>query len=143
MRIDTMQQTTANRSMAMPQQHLGQQEFLNLLVAELRNQNPLKPMDQKDFITQLAQFSNLEALHAVSQTLNSLQATNLLNTMVRVKTISGQVVEGLVESVTLGPKVGIVVQGIRYGLQDILEVSVPPQKSVLELDSEQGVAGDE
>lgn len=39
-----------------------QSEFLNLLVTQLKDQNPLDPMDGTTFVTQLAQFSSLEAL---------------------------------------------------------------------------------
>lgn len=45
---------------------LGQQQFLNLLVTQLRNQDPLQPVEQTEFISQLAQFSVLEGV----QTLN-------------------------------------------------------------------------
>jgi len=41
---------------------LGQKEvFLKLLVAQIRNQNPLNPADGIEFVSQLAQFSQLEA----------------------------------------------------------------------------------
>ena len=39
-----------------------QSEFLNLLVTQLKDQNPLNPTDGTTFVTQLAQFSSLEAL---------------------------------------------------------------------------------
>ncbi len=41
---------------------LGQQEFLQLLVTQLQNQDPLNPMSNEDFAVQLAQFSSLEQL---------------------------------------------------------------------------------
>ena len=42
------------------QADLGKTDFLNLLVAQLKNQDPLKPMDSSSFVAELAQFSQLE-----------------------------------------------------------------------------------
>ena len=41
---------------------LGKEDFLNLLVTQLRYQNPLDPMDNTEFVAQLAQFSSLEQM---------------------------------------------------------------------------------
>ncbi|MEI8015899.1 MAG: flagellar hook capping FlgD N-terminal domain-containing protein [Nitrospira sp.] len=41
---------------------LGQDDFLKLLVTQLQNQDPLKPMDNQDFIAQTAQFSQLNQM---------------------------------------------------------------------------------
>jgi flagellar basal-body rod modification protein FlgD len=51
---------------------LGKNEFLKILVAQLRNQDPTKPMEDTQFISQMAQFSSLEQMQNVSKT-NSLQ----------------------------------------------------------------------
>ena len=48
--------------------------FLQLLVAQLKNQNPAQPMDGTTFVTQLAQFSDLEQNLAMRQDLDSLTA---------------------------------------------------------------------
>jgi flagellar basal-body rod modification protein FlgD len=48
--------------------------FLTLLVSQLKNQNPASPMDGTTFVTQLAQFSDLEQNLAMRQDLDSINA---------------------------------------------------------------------
>ncbi len=60
---------------------LGKDEFLNLLVTQLKNQDPLDPMKNEEFLAQLAQFStveSLENLEDVSSTSSSIQAASLV-----------------------------------------------------------------
>lgn len=53
--------TTATRE-TQAKDPLGQDAFLKLLVAQLQNQDPLNPMDGMNFVSQLAQFTQLETL---------------------------------------------------------------------------------
>src|SRR5262245_39270555 len=48
-------------------------QFLKLLVAQLKGQNPLEPLDGTQFVTQLAQFSSLEELVGIHSILSDLQ----------------------------------------------------------------------
>lgn len=57
---------------------LGKEEFLQLLVTQLRNQDPLSPADPKDFAAQLAQFSTVEQLLNIGKQLESQQAMDEL-----------------------------------------------------------------
>ncbi|MBN2705108.1 MAG: hypothetical protein JXR89_01550 [Deltaproteobacteria bacterium] len=67
---------------------IGKEDFLLLLVEQLKNQDPLEPMDGTDFTAQLAQFSSLEQqtatnenltlLQEYSATLNRLNALNMI-----------------------------------------------------------------
>lgn len=49
---------------------IGQTEFLDMLIAQLKNQDPLNPMDGQNFAAQLAQFSQLEQLMNINETLS-------------------------------------------------------------------------
>jgi len=56
-------ETTANTTGQIAQKdELGKLDFLNILVTQLRYQDPLNPIDDKEFIAQLAQFSALEQM---------------------------------------------------------------------------------
>lgn len=51
---------------------LGQQDFLTLMLAQLRNQDPLQPMENGEFLAQLAQFSTVSGIEKVNSTLSSM-----------------------------------------------------------------------
>lgn len=76
----TNSQTTNAMNQAMGQSQMGKDEFLNLLVTQLRYQNPLEPMKDTEFVAQLAQFSSLEQLSNINSTLdNSTQLDYMLS----------------------------------------------------------------
>lgn len=56
--------------------NLGKNEFLQLLVTQLRNQNPRSPMKGRKFATQLAQFSSVEQLTNISDQIQQQQGSN-------------------------------------------------------------------
>lgn len=53
-------------------EELGQDGFMKLLAHQLKNQDPMKPMDQKDFSSNLAQFSQLEQLTAMNKKMEGM-----------------------------------------------------------------------
>lgn len=83
---------------------LGKDEFLKLLVVQLENQNPLEPQDNGEFISQLAQFSSLEGIDNLNDTMTSfvesaqssqaLEASLLVGRQVQVDTDTGFLQEG-------------------------------------------------
>ncbi len=52
---------------------MGKNDFLNLLVAQLKHQDPLNPLEGTEFTAQLAQFTSLEQLNNINSNLESLQ----------------------------------------------------------------------
>ena len=55
-------------------QALGQEDFMNLLLKELSYQDPLNPMDSKEFTVQLTQFTSLDRLNNINDVLNNILA---------------------------------------------------------------------
>ena len=52
-------------------QSMDRNAFLKLLVAQMQNQDPLKPMEDKEFLAQLAQFSSLEQMQNLNESLGT------------------------------------------------------------------------
>ena len=57
-----------------PKGQLGKDQFLQMLVAQMKNQDPLSPMDGQQMAAQLAQFSSVEQLVTLNETMSSAAA---------------------------------------------------------------------
>lgn len=57
--------------------NMGKDEFLRLLTTQLSHQDPLSPMDNKDFIAQMAQFSSVEQTLNVNKNLSEIKSISL------------------------------------------------------------------
>lgn len=67
---------------------MGKDEFLKILVAQLQNQDPLNPMDDKEFIAQMAQFTSLEQMQNVAKATMTQQATAMIGSYVKAEVIT-------------------------------------------------------
>lgn len=90
--------SSAQQASAAVQTSLGQEEFLKILLAQLQFQDPLKPLDNQQFLAQLAQFSALAQTSQLNDrvdTLLTIQAANqsigLIGKTVEVQSTSGDV----------------------------------------------------
>jgi flagellar basal-body rod modification protein FlgD len=84
---------------------VSQENFLNLLVAQLKNQDPTAPLKNEELLSQLAQFSQLETTQAMSATQTqstNLQAAALVGRSAVALTSDGKTVSGVIGSVLLG-----------------------------------------
>ncbi|WP_111643292.1 flagellar hook assembly protein FlgD [Marinimicrobium alkaliphilum] len=83
---------------------LGQSAFLELMIAQLNNQDPLSPQENSEFVAQLAQFSSVEGLERLNENFDgfansfmssqALQASSLVGRSVSVPSNSTQLQEG-------------------------------------------------
>lgn len=94
-------QTTRNAGLSMD-------DLLKLLMTELSYQDPLKPVDNKDFLTQMAQFTSLDTTRQLNDNITQLlstqslnQSVGLLGKTVDAQTDSGGVVSGQVTALQL------------------------------------------
>lgn len=76
---------------------LGRDAFMKLLITQMNNQNPLEPQENGDFIAQLAQFSSLEGIETLNDTVNGVSTSFESNRALQASSLVGQqvVVPGL------------------------------------------------
>jgi flagellar basal-body rod modification protein FlgD len=98
---------TTTATSAAPASNLGLQDFMKILLTQLTYQDPLKPMDNQEFIAQVAQFTSLEQMQQVNSKVEqlvanqaALQSIGLVGRTVDV-TINGAVTTGTVSALSL------------------------------------------
>ncbi len=109
-------------------QTLGKDDFLKLLIAQLQNQDPMSPMEDKEFIAQMAQFSSLEQMtnmatefSQLSRMLSAGRALDLLGRTVELEQ-GERLVTGRVTEITGGDFPQILVNGVYYDQTQIRRV---------------------
>ena len=114
---------------------LGKDDFMKLLVAQLRNQDPMKPMEDREFIAQMAQFSSLEAMQNLSMLIEKnaqmqtvTQAGALVGKYVTANYADGSTVHGPVVAVAMVARNGTTVpkllgDGFEVDLSEVSTIS--------------------
>ncbi len=114
------------------QQTLTQQNFLQLLVAQMENQDPTNPQSDTQMASQMAQFTSLTQTTAMSASLSMMQANSLIGNTVTVQTDSmGDTASGVVQSVAMasassGGQPQIMINGTAYNLSQVVGVAPTP-----------------
>ncbi|PCI81641.1 MAG: flagellar hook capping protein [SAR86 cluster bacterium] len=104
---------------------LGQEDFLKLLVAQLKNQDPSNPVENSEFLGQIAQFSMVSGIDSLGVSFDSvasslfstqaMQASQLVGKDILIETntadlTEGESIEGVLESTTSASSVKIVIE---------------------------------
>ena len=127
--------SSSNDTLTLPTQMMSQQDFLNLLVTQMTAQDPLNPMTNQDMLTQMVQFSTLQANTNLQSDMTSMQigqefqaATGLIGKQVNLQVDSSTTTQGVVSGVDVSSGLPqIVVNGVSYSLGQVLSVTSPTQ----------------
>lgn len=105
---------------------LGKEDFLAMLIAQMRYQDPLDPQDSSDMIAQMAQFSQLEQSLAQTSAFTGLQAVAMLGRTVAATSTSGTRFSGVVKSVAMNNDMPILTleDGSLVALKDVEGVGI-------------------
>ena len=136
MQVETLNKTITKSGQAMKQQ-LDKDDFLKLLVTELQHQDPTNPMQDREFIAQMAQFSSMEQMMNMNKSMESIvdkfnfQTTyGLLGKNVEIisqgteEGAEPKPVNGVVKSVSRnGSEVSVMVNGETYPISEIKTIS--------------------
>ena len=116
--------STGASSSTKTSQDLGKDDFLNLLVTQLKYQDPLSPMEDKEFISQMAQFTSLEQMKNMNNSVQITQATSFIGKQVTWADSQGNEMAGVVKSVKIvNGEARVLVGDQTLELKQILTVS--------------------
>ena len=114
--------TTATTNVA--KNTLGKDDFLKLLVTQMQYQDPSKPMENTDFIAQMAQFTSLEQMNNLVTATQMTQATAYLGKTVAWENDKGEISTGKVSSISLsGSTVNLIIGSDKVSIDKIQSVS--------------------
>jgi flagellar basal-body rod modification protein FlgD len=128
----------ASTELTLPTQQLSEQDFLNLLVTQMTEQDPLDPMTNEDMVDQMVQFSTLQSNTNMQSLLTGMQtnesfseASSLIGMQVSVQTDSnGDTTQGVVSGVNVSSGTPeIIVNGQAYNVGQVISVSPPANTS--------------
>jgi flagellar basal-body rod modification protein FlgD len=111
-----------------PQQNLGKDDFLKILITQLSYQDPSAPMEDKEFIAQMAQFSTLEQMTGMAgdfaklrELLSGSEASSALGKSVEL-TQGDEIIQGPVKAITRGANPQVMVNGTYYDWNNVTKV---------------------
>jgi flagellar basal-body rod modification protein FlgD len=106
------------------QQTLTQNDFLQLLVSQMENQDPLDPQSDTQMAAQMAQFTSLQQTTGMSSSLAMMQADSLVGSTVNVQVDSKTSASGVVSGVALvNGTPEVVVNGTDYTISQVTSIT--------------------
>ncbi|MBT2216671.1 flagellar hook assembly protein FlgD [Virgibacillus dakarensis] len=89
-KIDPSLYLSNQQNQNVPSPELGKDEFLKILMTQLQNQDPTNPMDDREFISQMATFSSLEQMMNMTQSIDTLVQSQLVSPIIKYSHMIGK-----------------------------------------------------
>jgi flagellar basal-body rod modification protein FlgD len=95
--VTGLKNTTTTSKKSGSSNELTQVDFMTLIIAQMRNQNPLEPQSDSDWMAQMAQFESLNQMRAVADGIKVLQGVNELTSAASLigRTVTGKQVDAI------------------------------------------------
>ncbi|MGC8764978.1 MAG: flagellar hook capping FlgD N-terminal domain-containing protein [Brevinematia bacterium] len=129
-KVDAFNKELKERQKVVSKATLEEADFMKLLITQLKTQDPTKPMEDREFITQMAQFTALKQMNQVGESMKNLvrefaftRSLGLVNKLVFWNDDNGNTLSGQVESIKV--KAGetfLMVDGKEVSPDKIVEV---------------------
>ena len=107
---------------------LGKDSFLQLLVTQMQNQNPLDPQDNSEFVAQLAQFSSLETMQNLSTSVDAIGGMYQSSQALQASSLVGRTVVVDAGSTSVDTTKGLTGQAVLPNSSTVTEVKVYDSK---------------
>tara|TARA_B100001094_G_scaffold87509_1_gene83716 strand:- start:47 stop:742 length:696 start_codon:yes stop_codon:yes gene_type:complete len=100
--LTTKQYEEQQAKLLAKEENLDRDAFLKLFTTQLKNQNPLDPMENEAFVSQLAQFSSLEAMTGVRTSMDAMAADSKSEKFLLGSSLLGKKIERVGSLATMG-----------------------------------------
>ena len=110
-------------------QDITMQDFFTLLAAQLKNQNMLNPVEDTEFLSQMAQFSSLSAVQKLNESFSDFLSISYIGKSIKATHMNAdgntELIEGTAERVEFTENgTYITVNGVRVSFDEITEISI-------------------
>jgi len=129
----------SNQTREAPSGELGKDEFLKLLMAQIKNQDPLDPMDDKEFISQMTTFSSLEQMMNMNDSIQQLVRNQSVSPVIQYSHMIGKEVSYY----KLDEETGDILEPKEIVTSQVKAISEKEGFAVIELENDQKIYTDE
>lgn len=129
----------SNQSRGSTSSELGKEEFLKILMTQLQNQDPLNPMEDKEFISQMATFTSMEQMMNMNESISQLVQSQTVSPVIQYSHLIGKEVSFY----DFDEETGEIIEPKEIQSSSVMSVSSKEGFAVLELENGRNIYTDE